>query len=119
MVGRGNSFVAVDSVLRYHAARMNWHVWIWVYLALLLVGGLIGFIKAGSKASLIASVLFGVPLVLTLVFKGSVWMALGFLAAHAVYFGMRFARTKKFMPGGLLTIASILAGLAALFSSKA
>jgi uncharacterized membrane protein (UPF0136 family) len=97
---------------------MNWHVWIWSYLVLLLVGGLIGFIKAGSKASLIASVAFAIPLVLTVVLGGSVSMALGFLAAHFVFFAVRFARSKKFMPGGLLSIASAAAAIAVALTSR-
>ena len=97
---------------------MNWHVWIWSYLVLLLVGGLIGFIKAGSKASLIASVAFAIPLVLTVVLGGSVAVALGFLAAHVIFFAVRFARTKKFMPGGLLSIASAAAAIAVVLTSR-
>lgn len=98
---------------------MNWHVWIWIYLTLLLVGGLIGLIKAGSKASLIASVLFAVPLVLTLVLNGGVPLALGFLAVHFVFFSVRFARKKKFMPGGLLALASLATGIAVFFGTRA
>ncbi len=97
---------------------MNWHVWIWSYLVLLLVGGLIGFLKAGSKASLIASVAFAIPLVLTVVLGGSVAMGLGFLAAHFVYFAVRYVRTKKFMPGGLLAIASAAAAAAVVLTTR-
>jgi len=97
---------------------MNWHTWVWIYLALLLVGGLIGFLKAGSKISLIASVLFAIPLVLTLVLGGPVNMALAFLAIHFVYFAMRFVRKKKFMPGGLLAVASLAVGLVVFFSTR-
>jgi uncharacterized membrane protein (UPF0136 family) len=37
---------------------------LWVYIVLLLAGGLMGFIKAKSKISLITSALFAVPLAL-------------------------------------------------------
>ena len=97
---------------------MNWHTWVWIYLALLLVGGLIGFLKAGSKISLIASVIFAIPLVLTVVLGGGVNMALAFLAIHFVYFAMRFVRKKKFMPGGLLAVASLAAGLVVFFTTR-
>ena len=38
---------------------------LWVYIVLLLVGGLIGFLKAKSKVSLISSTVFAAILILT------------------------------------------------------
>ncbi len=38
---------------------------LWVYIILLLVGGLIGFLKAKSKVSLVTSAVFAAVLVLT------------------------------------------------------
>ena len=43
---------------------MNDHLILWIYIILLLAGGLMGFIKAQSKISLIASVSFAALLVL-------------------------------------------------------
>ena len=40
---------------------------LWIYIVLLLVGGLIGFYKAKSQVSLIASAIFAALLVLTAV----------------------------------------------------
>ena len=37
---------------------------LWVYIVFLIVGGLMGFIKAGSKVSLITSVIFAIALAL-------------------------------------------------------
>ena len=37
---------------------------LWVYIVLLIGGGLLGYIKAKSKASIIASSVFAVPLIL-------------------------------------------------------
>jgi uncharacterized membrane protein (UPF0136 family) len=88
---------------------------LWVYIALLVVGGLIGFLKAGSKASIITSAIFGVLLALSAlgIFSSSVALVLiGFLA---VFFGMRFAKGKKFMPAGMMALLSFLA-LIALFA---
>lgn len=82
-----------------------------VYIALLLVGGLIGFLKAGSRVSLVTSIGFaaalgvcgyaGVPRGETLVM-----VLQGFLL---VVFIARFARTKKFMPAGLMIVVTLLA----------
>ena len=86
---------------------------LWVYIALLVVGGLIGFHKAKSKASLIASLAFSLPL--SLCAAGVVPPSAAgivadiLLAVLAIFFGMRFAKTKAFMPGGLMTIASVVA----------
>ena len=43
---------------------MNPTTVLWVYIVLLVAGGLVGFLKAGSKASLIASVSFAAALIL-------------------------------------------------------
>ena len=44
---------------------MNPHTVLWIYIVLLLVGGLIGFLKAGSKVSLITSAVSAAALILT------------------------------------------------------
>ena len=85
---------------------------LWIYIVFLLAGGLMGFIKAGSKASLIASTLFAVPLilctsevhVLTITFLADI-----ILGVLLVYFTMKFAKGKKFMPGGLMALLSAVA----------
>ncbi len=86
---------------------------LWIYIALLVVGGLIGFLKAKSKASLIASLAFAIPLALCAAGvvppSASTIVANILLAVLALFFGMRFAKTKAFMPGGLMTIASVVA----------
>lgn len=83
---------------------------LWIYIVLLVVGGLIGFLKAGSKASLIASVAFATPLALcaagVLTVRYLPEVLVGFLL---VFFGRGFAAKRKFMPGGLMTVASIVA----------
>ena len=47
-----------------HSAPMNEAMVIWIYVALLIGGGLVGFLKAGSKVSLIVSVACAIPLIL-------------------------------------------------------
>ena len=83
---------------------------LWIYIVLLVVGGLIGFLKAGSKVSLIMSVVFAALLSLCatrVIFQPYVADIL--LAALLVVFGMRLAKTKKFMPSGLMLILTVAA----------
>jgi uncharacterized membrane protein (UPF0136 family) len=86
---------------------------LWIYIVLLLVGGLMGFLKAGSKVSLVSSSVFAAVLILTQtgIFKPSVSLILVnvLLAALLVVFAVRLAKTKKFMPGGLMLVLTILA----------
>ncbi|MGB7769343.1 MAG: TMEM14 family protein [Verrucomicrobiia bacterium] len=87
---------------------------LWVYVVLLLVGGLIGFFKARSKVSLITSAVFAAILVLTVlpgVFQPAFARNLAnmVLAVLLVVFAIRLAKTKKFMPSGLMLAVTILA----------
>ena len=82
---------------------------LWIYIVLLVAGGLVGFLKAGSKASLIASASFAA--ILSLSASGMVsqkYMAEVVLGFLLVFFGMRAVKSKKFMPNGLMTILTIL-----------
>jgi len=82
---------------------------LWIYIVLMFLGGLMGFIKAKSKASLIASSIFAAILALfalnILPFRFN-YIVLLFLL---VFFGMRFRKSKKFMPNGLMFVLTILA----------
>ena len=90
---------------------MNPTTVLWVYIMLLVAGGLVGFFKAGSKASLIASAGFAAALILCaigVIFQPHVADII--LAVLLVCFSLRLAKTKKFMPNGLmvaLTIATL------------
>ena len=89
-------------------------VTLWIYIALLLAGGLMGFIKGKSKASLIASSIFAVPLILAGLGVIQPFFADFTLFVLLIFFGIRFIKNRKFMPGGLmltLTIAAILVRL--------
>jgi uncharacterized membrane protein (UPF0136 family) len=82
---------------------------LWVYIVLLIAGGLFGFFKAGSRPSLIASVTFAALLslcALRVIFLDYVTDML--LVALLVVFGMRLAKTKKFMPSGLMLAITAL-----------
>jgi uncharacterized membrane protein (UPF0136 family) len=85
---------------------------LWIYIVLLISGGLIGFLKAGSKASLIASSAFALPLVLAAlgVFGGaSGLIAKITIGVLLVFFGKKFWIGRKFMPSGLMAILSAVA----------
>jgi uncharacterized membrane protein (UPF0136 family) len=81
---------------------------LWIYIVLLVAGGLVGFLKAGSKASLIMSSVFAALLALAALGILPPVAALILVGFLAVFFGMRFAKGKKFMPGGLMTILSVV-----------
>ncbi|MGA9777471.1 MAG: TMEM14 family protein [Limisphaerales bacterium] len=85
----------------------------WFYVVLLLLGGLFGFYKGKSKISLITSVVSAALLVLTTlrgIFEPAFARDLANLifAALLVVFAIRLAKTKKFMPSGLMLVLTIL-----------
>ena len=81
---------------------------IWVYIVLLIIGGLMGFLKAGSKVSLIMSLIFAVALALfaTRIINWTPGPDI-LLALLLIVFGMRYVKTKKFMPSGLMIVLTI------------
>jgi uncharacterized membrane protein (UPF0136 family) len=82
---------------------------LWIYIALLIAGGLMGLIKAGSKISLIASVACAVPLVLVILGKLPMpvaWVVIGLLGGM---FTARFIRNRKPMPAIPMIVASAVA----------
>jgi uncharacterized membrane protein (UPF0136 family) len=83
---------------------------LWVYIVLLLAGGLIGFFKGKSKVSLIMSAVFAAMLALCaagIIFQPYVADIL--LAILVVVFAMRLTKTKKFMPSGMMIVVTIVA----------
>lgn len=90
---------------------------LWVYILLLLIGGTIGFLKAGSKISLIASAVFALPLALCAA-KTVPFCPLApiLLILLIVVFGIRFWKGRKFMPSGLMVILTIAAVVALIFT---
>ncbi len=86
------------------------HIALWIYIVLLIGGGLVGYLKAGSRVSLIASLAFGI--LLTLVNIGvirSFYVADVLVALLIAVFIMRYVKTKKFMPSGLMIVLSAAA----------
>ena len=79
-----------------------------IYAILLEAGGAMGFIRAGSKASVIASTAFAVVIFLFIFNVIPIEYAWTVLAFLVLFFGSRFARSKKFMPNGMMAILSII-----------
>lgn len=83
---------------------------LWIYIILLVVGGLIGFLKGKSQVSLMMSAGFAALLVLCelgIVFQHYVADIL--LAALLVVFAWRLTKTKKFMPAGMMLLLTLVA----------
>ncbi|MFQ5751936.1 MAG: TMEM14 family protein, partial [bacterium] len=87
-----------------------------IYGILVIVGGILGYVKSKSVPSIISGSIFGVLIVGSslLMFKA---IALGSYAALvlsvflAVLFGFRFKVSRKFMPAGLMIILSLAASI--------
>jgi len=85
-----------------------------IYALLLGVGGLIGYLKAGSRASLIAGMASALAALAALVLsvRNIFWgVPLGMILSIALFllFGYRYAvKTRKFMPSGLLAVVSLV-----------
>lgn len=82
------------------------------YGVLAIVGGLIGYAQAKSKISLIAGVVSGILLIVggVLLAQGQT-LGLGLSSVVTIVllvtFGMRLAKTRKFMPAGLMLLLGI------------
>ena len=83
-----------------------------VYGALLIVGGVMGYTKAGSTPSLIMGSLSGLLAILLSIWglKGHDLPSLFLLGGEAIvlsaFFYMRYANSKKFMPSGMMAVVS-------------
>ena len=81
-----------------------------VYGVIVALGGLVGYLKARSKRSLVIGMLFGWALIGSIFapspppgsLPASFWMTLGI---SAVFIG-RLYSTRRFMPAGLLVLLS-------------
>ena len=89
---------------------MNSSLVLWTYIGLLMVGGLLGYFQAGSKVSLIMALVFAVLLTLcaTKQLRVPYLTEVLFLLLLAV-FVMRWVKTGKFMPAGMMVIVTLAA----------
>src|SRR5579862_2943381 len=86
-----------------------------IYAVLLIVGGVIGLVKGRSRASLIAGVVSGLVAVGAALWiagtnneRGGYALGLTLAIVLFLFFGYRAAIARRFMPGGMLAIASAL-----------
>jgi uncharacterized membrane protein (UPF0136 family) len=84
------------------------------YGILAIVGGIIGYVQAKSKASLISGIISGLLLVTAGVMQlqgqdlGLI-LAIMVTIALIIVFAIRLAKTRKFMPAGLMTALGVAA----------
>jgi uncharacterized membrane protein (UPF0136 family) len=84
-----------------------------IFAILVLVGGIMGFVKGKSKASLIAGVssaglLFWCALTAHGHSQNGIMRALLVIAVLEGIFVVRLVKTKKFMPSGMMLILCLL-----------
>ncbi|MBD2412341.1 hypothetical protein FACHB389_25340 [Nostoc calcicola FACHB-389] len=84
------------------------------YGILAIAGGIIGYIQARSQVSLLSGSISGLLLIIAayLQLQGQTQgliLAVFVTAVLVVFFALRLAKTRKFMPGGLMTILGMLA----------
>ncbi|MCI0382213.1 MAG: TMEM14 family protein [Chlamydiae bacterium] len=82
------------------------------YILILLLGGLIGYFRASSLASLIMSILFSISLGISafIVYLGKAKAFYAILIQIAIlllFFSYRYFSTGKFMPGGFMCLVSL------------
>lgn len=84
------------------------------YALLVALGGIVGYVKAKSQQSLISGLVSGFALAIawflslqnpSIGFALATFLALGLL----IVFAIRFRKTGKFMPAGLMAILSLVA----------
>ena len=87
---------------------------VWVYGVIMILGGIAGFARVGSKASLISGVGFGLMLLLSGIgvwngSQNSLIMAILIALLLVVLFAIRYVKKRRFMPAGVLAILSLVA----------
>jgi len=87
---------------------------VWVYGVIMILGGIAGFARVGSKASLISGVGFGLMLLLSGIgvwngSQNSLIVAILIALLLVVLFAIRYVKKRRFMPAGVLAILSLVA----------
>jgi len=84
-----------------------------LYGILAIIGGIIGYKKAGSKVSLISGTISGLLLLVAayLEFQGQSWgftLAVIITSILVIVFAIRFIKTRKLMPAGLMVVLGLV-----------
>lgn len=82
------------------------------YGILAIIGGIIGYIQAQSKVSLISGSISGLLLIFggVMQLQGQAWgliLATVVTAVLVIVFAVRLAKTRKFMPAGLMSVLGV------------
>ena len=91
---------------------------LYIYGILLIVGGLMGYIKAKSVPSLVAGLVCGfIALLMGYRYAWHFAPHVAFILAIVLIFmmGKRFVSTKKFMPAGLIVLLSLVVAIVQLY----
>ena len=99
--------------MRYRTNMDATKLYFLVFGALTIVGGIIGYVKAGSLPSIIAGAITGVLLLVAgflLPEHRAAGIATGFVVSFllAAQFVPKFIRTGKMMPAGMMSILSVI-----------
>jgi uncharacterized membrane protein (UPF0136 family) len=98
----------------YMISPLVGHITLGIYAALLAVGGIMGFVKARSRPSLITGLASAVAALVALWFstlRSPFGFPLGMTLALVlfVFFGYRYAlRNRQFMPSGMMAVVSLV-----------
>ncbi|KJH70451.1 TMEM14 family protein [Aliterella atlantica] len=84
------------------------------YGILAVVGGIIGYVQAQSKASLISGSISGILLIIAGILQlqgqsAGLILATVITAVLVIVFGIRLTKTRKFMPAGLMSVLGLVA----------
>jgi uncharacterized membrane protein (UPF0136 family) len=83
------------------------------YGVLALIGGVIGYVQAKSKASLISGIISGLLLIIAGVMQikgqeAGLTLATVITSVLVIVFAIRLIKTRKFMPAGLMSLLGIV-----------
>ena len=84
-----------------------------IYGILAVVGGIVGYLKARSKPSLISGIVSGLLLVIGALraaqgIVSGLWLVKIVTLVLVIVFIIRLVKTKKFMPAGLMVIGGVV-----------
>ncbi|EKQ69487.1 small integral membrane protein [Leptolyngbyaceae cyanobacterium JSC-12] len=88
-----------------------------LYAVLVIAGGVMGYLKAQSQPSLISGLISGIALLIAWLivlfqsYNAGMGLAICLAIALLIVFALRFWKTRKFMPAGLMASLSMVCGM--------